>query len=528
MMQSSIGSNILAQQTNTQFRRVWKGSPIISEYVLDRSFISFVLGPYGSGKSVGSFMKLVYLAQQQAPANDGIRYTRWVVIRNTAQNLQDTAIKTWFEWLPDGLVGSWRASKNTFHLGMDDAGNINLMPVVDDQGNVTYVYAEVLFRSLDRPDQMRDLLGLELTGAIMAEWRELDFDLLLGLSGRVGRFPAKASGAGPSWRGIIGDSNPPPGDGAYFRLFEEQSEEKAALNELFDKSDSGQPFIQLFKQPGGMDPLAENLDNLDGGRAYYQRMIATAKAKGMTDDWINVHVHALYGSVVTGKPVYGGYFDERKHVAQVKLHPHPGYTIGIGVDPGVRWMAFALGQKWPDGTWVFLRELVLQDIGMERGLRYLETVMARDYPDHSFRFYVDPAARQRAASNLISPLSILEGRGYRCEFGPEHIEPRVEALRSALHFGAQIDKGCEYTLRGMRGDYYFRRVNKSGEFYTDVPEKTESSHIMNAWEYLVGYHEAPSLNGGVSRFLPINEGSDIRNGRKPPELFKRPPVVLYR
>lgn len=517
----------LHPKTKALFRRIWKGEPITSQYVIDESFISFIQGPYGSGKSVASFMKLVYRAQLQAPALDGIRYTRWVVIRNTAQNLQDTAIKTWFEWLPDGLVGSWRASKNTFHLGMDDAGNINLMPVTDAAGNVTYVYAEVLFRSLDRPDQMRDLLGLELTGALMAEWRELDFDLLLGLSGRVGRFPAKISGAGPTWRGVIGDSNPPSQESSYYRLFEEQSPEKDALIESFTKMGVDQPFMAHFKQPGGMDPLAENLEHLDGGRAYYQRMIALAKAKGQTDDWINVHVHAKYGSVVTGKPVYGGYFEERKHVSQVKLQPHPDIALGIGVDPGVRWMAFVIGQKWPDGKWAIFREIVLQDMGMERGLRYLETVLARDYPEHSFRFFADPATKTRGAADLTTPLSILEGRGYRVELGPERLEPRIESVRSAMHYGMVFDKSCEYILRGMRGNYYYRRINKTGEFYTDEPEKTDESHAMNALEYLVGYHEAPSLNGGMSRMLPVNEGPELRRGLAPLRIHKRAPLSIY-
>ena len=76
----------------------YDASPTISAFIVDEKPYTFVVGPIGSGKSVGGVMKLFYRAAKQEPSPvDGIRYSRWLVVRNTNKELQDTTLKTFFD-----------------------------------------------------------------------------------------------------------------------------------------------------------------------------------------------------------------------------------------------------------------------------------------------------------------------------------------------------------------------------------------------------------------------------------------------
>ena len=94
-------------------------------------------------------------ACEQAPQQDGIRRTRFAIVRSTYRELQDTTLKTWLDWFPEDLGQSrLNRSEMTHLLRFND------------------VECEVMFRALDRPDDVKKLLSLELTGAWINEARE--------------------------------------------------------------------------------------------------------------------------------------------------------------------------------------------------------------------------------------------------------------------------------------------------------------------------------------------------------------------
>lgn len=124
----------------------------------------FIVGPYGSGKSVYSIVaKIVRLCATQTKGQDGKRRSRWAIIRNTNQQLTDTTLKTWREWVHEGPMGTWHETYRTWYLRFND------------------VEAEIMFRALDKPGDLGKLLSMELTGAFINEAREVPFSLL-GLS----------------------------------------------------------------------------------------------------------------------------------------------------------------------------------------------------------------------------------------------------------------------------------------------------------------------------------------------------------
>jgi len=271
--------------------------PTILKFAQDDSFIRGLCGPFGSGKSSGCVTEIIRRAMAQEPGPDGVRRTRWAVIRNTYRQLEDTTIKTFMDWVPHEKLGNYRKGDHTYvidKLRAPDGGKVEI---------------EVLFRALDRPDQVDNLLSLELTGAWVNEAREVPKTIIDALGGRVGRYPSKING-GATWYGIFMDTNPPDDDSWWFKLFEENRPENCAI----------------FKQPAGDGPDAENLPNLPTN--YYQNI-----SVGKDPDWIKVYVKGQYGYVKEGKPVYSEYNDSI-HTTE-KAVPIKGLTIYRGWDFGL-------------------------------------------------------------------------------------------------------------------------------------------------------------------------------------------------
>jgi hypothetical protein len=57
--------------------------PTVARFMQDDSKMRVLMGPVGSGKSVGCVMEIPRRAQAVPPMKDGIRRSRWVVVRNT-------------------------------------------------------------------------------------------------------------------------------------------------------------------------------------------------------------------------------------------------------------------------------------------------------------------------------------------------------------------------------------------------------------------------------------------------------------
>jgi len=69
-------------------------SKTCKEFLRDSHKIKIISGPVGSGKSVACLMSIVRECQLQAPNQQGIRKSRWAIIRNTNQQLMNTKFKS--------------------------------------------------------------------------------------------------------------------------------------------------------------------------------------------------------------------------------------------------------------------------------------------------------------------------------------------------------------------------------------------------------------------------------------------------
>ena len=82
---------------------------------IDTGFVRALLGPIGSGKSVTCVLDLLMIAMDQEPDKEGIRRTKFAVIRNTYRELLDTTIATFFTWIQEDS-GHFSSLNMTFNM----------------------------------------------------------------------------------------------------------------------------------------------------------------------------------------------------------------------------------------------------------------------------------------------------------------------------------------------------------------------------------------------------------------------------
>lgn len=437
----------------------------------DDSFVRGLMGPVGSGKSSAACMEILLRAMQQAPGPDGVRRSRWAAVRNTYGELKSTTIKTWTDWF-DGM--------QTMKWDTPIVSTVSL----PDMGDGTSMELEVLFMALDRPDDANKLKSLELTGGWMNEASELEKAVLDVLTSRVGRFPSLRHG-GPSWTGVIMDTNPPDDDHWYHDLAEVSKPENyaffrqpGALYRVMDKKSKD----YLKYKP---NPLAENIKNLKDGYAYYTRQLG-----GKTDDFIKVFILGEYGSTMHGKPVYPE-FVESVHISTKKLQAIPGLPLVLSFDFGLT-PACVFSQMSPKGQLLVLKELVAEDMGIRQF--YTDVVLPtinNEYPNFRLEGVGDPAGINRSQTDEKTCYEELESLGFTVE--PADHNEFVGRRESVVFFlnrisssgpGILIDPDCRMLIKGFRGGYRYERLKVSGSaMYKDRPAKDKFSHPHDALQY---------------------------------------------
>lgn len=449
--------------------------PVGKAFIKSDAFVCAIRGPIGSGKSTACVMKLIRNVQKQVRLSDGWIRRRTAIIRNTYPELKTTTIKTWHQWIPQSM-GHYRDSGPPTHRIIDTAQKIDW---------------EVIFVALDRPEDVRKLLSLELSDAWISEAREVPKAILEGLTGRVGRFPRHAEG-GCTDPQILMDTNPPDTDHWWYRMAEdprpedvEQSAELEQQLRLLGGLRPDQALYDWFAQPGGEDPGAENLDNLPPG--YY------LKAKAHKDpEWIKVYVDGAYGFVLDGRPVYPDYRDN-VHCRSFELTPR--LPLHIGLDFGLT-PAAAIGQQMANGQWRFRSELVTERSGIIRFAGLLRDHLAERYPRFKIaRITGDPSGNQAQGGDESerTVFQLLAAHGVEAE--PAHTNDptlRREAFSKPLRTlidgepGLLLHPDCKTWRKGLSGGFCYKRIQVSGDArYRDVPDKNGYSHICEAGEYLM-------------------------------------------
>ena len=433
--------------------------PTGAQFMLSNAFYRMLLGPLGSGKTTTVLFELVRRACEQAPGLDGVRHTRFALLRQTLSQLKNTVLKDVVQWF--GPICDWRVSESTVWFKFGD------------------VVSEWILLPLETPEDQKRILSMNLTGAFVSEAIEIDFDLMVAIAGRCGRFPVA-----PTWYGMVLDSNMPT---------EGTPWENTVRNPP--------PEWQVFVQPSGLSPNAENLnwllqtsqtlalpidhpDRLAKGREYYARLSTSTNPA-----WVKRYVMAEFGPDPSGAAVYAGMFFTAFHCRD-ELLVIPGAPLLIGLDLGRDPWA-VLGQIDSMSRLLVHEEIPADDIGLKLQLpRIRQVVSGRRYVGCPVCIIFDPAGMAKGNFDEFTSYDVISSYGFMCMAAPSNrLAPRLNAVERFLTEtrGGTASMLVNRTLApvlvmALNGGYRFK-YNQIGEAQPQ-PDKNRFSHIGDAHQYL--------------------------------------------
>lgn len=439
-------------------------------------FVDLVIGPYGSGKSTMCVQRIVRNACNMPRWHNGRRRSRWAVVRNTSGELVSTTLQTWLTWFGDlGDIKKRQKPLLTYeHIFNDGDGIVEL---------------DLIFIALDRPDDVRKIKSLELTGAYLNELSELPQNVLSHFKGRVnGRYPSRSFCADPYWSGIIADTNPPDEDHWIFKDFE--------VNIT--------PSYHVFHQPSGLveDEAGQFIKDRDGN--YIQNKFAdnaehlssdyyVKLAEKQSEGFVKVYCGGKYGLVESGKRVYPEFNYDIHSVP--KLDAIQGDPLYLGWDFGLT-PACVVVQVTPRGQIRVLKEYVAEDIGIKTFAKNIVIPrLSIDFPYCKISEWAegDPAgAKGDEIMEELSCIGELNTLGIPTRAAATNDpDVRINSVRYFLNL--MLDgkpaflisrDDCPVLVKGFMSGYHFKRLSISGdERYQDKPNKNKYSHPHDALQY---------------------------------------------
>lgn len=451
-------------------------APTIRAWMRSNALVKILVGPLGSGKSTGAIHELFRRACEQAPDPNGVRRTRYAIVRNTLKQMSTTVLPDVRAYL--GNLADWRVSESTIYVRFK----------LDDG---TFVNSEWMLIPLENPEDVRRLLSTQLTAVWIEECREVEYSFLQPALGRVGRYPSM--GVKPTWQALIGTTNPWPDGSPWYEAFE------TALPSGWE----------LYRQPSGLSPQAENVENLPDG--YYDRL-----CEGATEEFIKVSVHGLNGTDLSGSPVHGDAFSYEFHTAP-SLSIIEGRVFQIGLDTD-RNPAALIAQRGSMGELRVYREVFKEGTGLENFFGQELTPVMYEWFRGNASVICDPSAVRKGSVSEESQKEAIQRFGYDVVLAPtNNIEPRLRAVDNLLtttrqgHPSLIIDRaGCPMLVRALRGEYKYGRT-KRGEL-VPVPEKKHPiSDVADALQYLALGFTAARMGRPIG---VRNRG--VQLARKPP------------
>lgn len=487
--------------------------PVAGAFCLDNSEVAAIMGPVGSQKTSASMLRLARHAYQQRPYA-GTAFTRFAIVRNTGPQLTDTTMKSWFKLFPtDNKFRRYTSTTKT--------ATWKYRPEGQDYG----INAEFIFRALDDEEDVANLLSLEVTGFYFNEFREINTDIFANSRARYGRFPGADMG-GCTWAGAIADTNPWAFTSDFHDMF--------VMNP--------RPGFKFFKQPGGLDPDAENLENLEQtqetlklhwsdparraqGRKYYEKLLDTYKQHDA-----DTLVHSKYGASRSGKPVFPSYDDNAHCKVFELLRDKDGRVpIKIGYDNTGRNPATLIAQRTSNGQWRLRHELIGLGMGMKAHVKEVHRFLEEKIPGYRIeKITCDPAGAAKGADDIdmrmvvqheFPGVSVVNAR-------TNDIETRIDAGESVFRRmvngdpAVLIHPDCKTLRAALTNKYQYRRLKIAGdERFTEVPDKIPPwADIADAMQYLY-------LGGGEGRVTSDGSTKDIQWPAKGQAITPRAPEL---
>lgn len=437
----------------------------------------FVAGSPASGKSVGNFMELLAIALRQEPTPQGIRPTRFGIIRSTYGELAETTLVTMKHWLPREYTKYTHGKPIKVHC---------VMPLPD--GTTADIHFVLL--AIATVDDLGKLDSAEFTAIWLNEMSGLPAEVVGKAGERTGRYPPSVmwdDGKNHiTYSGVIGDYNYPSRDHwivSYLHLCDKMPEntilfeQPPALLEHVD--DNGVVTYSI-------NPEAENLVNLDGGKKYLKDL-ATYQALGK-QDMIETRLLCRYGRAGgNGKPVVTNFAP--RHISETPLKPRLYTDTLISVDTsGIH--PCALFWQYYQGAWQILHGLYGDEMGLEEFIAdIISPLVTHRYEGCQILVVCDPA-NTRDARTATTPTELFRQYGYNAITAySNRLKDRFQAVETLLN---RHDKGrllispdVTMLIEALEGGYQYKKQRAVGlvEVYSTTPLKNQFSHWADALQY---------------------------------------------
>lgn len=442
----------------------YKPYPTTLKFHKARQPVKLIMGAYNSGKSSACCAQILFESIRMPPNKKGIRQSKWLIVRQTAGELETTSHQTWLNWTADlGIKVRHVDPYLRYNYQFNDGKGL--------------VELEVLFLALNGIDDIRKLKSLEITGAWINEASEIHREIFDQLQFRIGRFPDPASNN--YWSGIILDTNPPSQDHWIYELFEN----KKIAN------------YSIWHQPPGLlekegkyitNPKAENLEHME--KNYYLK-----NAIGKSKEFIKVYCMGQYGITFDGKLVFSE-FNPDIHCKE-NIEADPDYPLIIGWDFGLT--PACLICQIINGKLCAIKEFITERSGIKQ---LAEDVVIPYLNTHFKDFDIeeslgDPASLKKGSEvDLISPADILDDLGIETISAQTNdISTRINAVKWFLNRliegkGAFLisEKGCPTLKKAFLQKYYFKRIKRLGtnELAEEPIKLHPYSDIIDCLQYI--------------------------------------------
>jgi hypothetical protein len=493
--------------------------PVCAAYIESKGPFDFIMGPWGSGKTVGTVFKIVrHAAVDFAVCRDsspkyphGVVHARVAAIRDTYRELAKTALSSWHEFFPKHGPFTRQPVNKNYTGGIDrpvlhglEWDTIRKVP--GPRG--TWVDAKIPiildmeFGAIGTNNLDSFFKGYEITAGWLNECDLIDPAAPGRMYGRTARYPPRAeiqpweaerlgTETDPDTgveaikvpRIVMGDYNPP--------------DEANWTYERHIENPGQWPGYNFFQQPSGLSAEAEN--RIGKTRATYAEEEDAFGGPKHPDSLRNVH--GQYAARADkGTPVYAGSFSIQKHKADSPLEPVPGVPLLLGIDGGGS-PACGIGQILPTGQARLLREITTVPItGAIRFAEMINRVLLQDFPGYPVANAWGDPANFYGADVQNGEMSFMQtvGNALGIMIMPtlsNDPASRIQSVEMQLRDvdvntpGLICDPRLKMTLRGFVSQYHLTKKSSESGTNDVVVEKNEYSHIHDAWQYLFyGYH----------------------------------------
>jgi len=348
------------------------GSPTLREMLLDKTDVRLVEGPVESGKTVGCIGALYKAICEMPRCLDGIRRSRWLIVRPTYAELETTVRKDWVDWFDQELYGQMSETepyKQTMRF-LDVEADIWMMS-----------FADASEKSVKR------LKSTQFTGAWVNECQFSSLRLITEIIDRTGRFPKRADCPEYDRRKWAVLDNNAPFTRDHWLLYmrgdtpipsdmppDQAMAYKKPVNwkffmqppAVFEKKDSGGNLTGYE-----LNPRAENLQNM-GDNPY-------SNLGGKARDQIDRDYRNIATADRSGIPRYPD-FSRDAHVSEAALTPYEGAVVQIGIDPGGS-PGFTIGQSVDGRLYVYNSEEMPNTETLDLARR-IKQILAERFPFH--------------------------------------------------------------------------------------------------------------------------------------------------